>query len=93
MRNGLVSRRAVLMPSKQLVSSGCGIHVSESLWPRHSMSQEGLQVLKTSLDLCRVHSLFPALADEFISKVSSMPRVVIHESAISFIPTSCQNLH
>ena len=40
---------------------------------------------ETSLDLCG-ESIFAALADELLSKVTFMPQVVLHESTLSSAP-------
>jgi hypothetical protein len=92
----LISRRAVLMSSQQLVSSGCTIHsiiaaahlVARIFCVRYLPESSRLRdFLKTAEELCG-DRLGSALADEVIREISFMPRVIVHDNCRSFSATS-----
>lgn len=94
--SSLVLRKGVLTSPTQLVASGCSIHsiisvdqfvgktFNLSTLPRSSRLRS---FLKTSLDLCG-NSLLPALAEQLLSQLRFVPRVVVHDGSLSFSATS-----
>lgn len=94
--SGIVERKALLMSPKQLAAGGCIVHsvISAAEYVRRTFDAALLpqtnrlrDFLKTSHDLCG-QQLLPALAVELLSKVSFVPRVIVHEKILNISATS-----